>query len=362
MNEEKVNSFSICMLIFGLTKASFFGVGFEYVYKNSHTSSLLSVITGITLGIFISLIFINLIKEKSIILRIKDNFPKVISFIINLILSLCALFYAAMALWRIIDFLASQYLTNTPTILTSVLVIGIIFYTLIRNKEVLTRFATIVFFISLFLFILNMISLIPYIDLDNLKPFKITLNGYIKSSLYFALLFSGPLFFLTIFNKNNITDIDKFKKRYLIFYGLSSITIMIIFFLVITCFGDEIISIYSYPVYMVLKKISLVSFIESIENFSSIIWYIFLHILILCSLFYIKETILEYTNIKKSKRNIMIISFILCLITLLLPIFVLEKNYNLAENIYIIFPVITNLTMILTSLFLLIYFKIKNKA
>ena len=140
MNEEKVNSFSICMLIFGLTKASFFGVGFEYVYKNSHTSSLLSVITGITL-----VIFINLIKEKSIILRIKDNFPKVISFIINLILSLCALFYAAMALWRIIDFLASQYLTNTPTILTSVLVIGIIFYTLIRNKEVLTRFATIVF-------------------------------------------------------------------------------------------------------------------------------------------------------------------------------------------------------------------------
>lgn len=362
MKNEKVNSLSVCMLIFALSKASFFGAGFHYVYENTHTSALFSVLLGIVLGLVIILVYLKLLSDKSLPLKIKEHFPKPISWFINTVLCVCAILYACLAFWRIVDFLVSQYLTNTPSLIIGILVIALVFYTLIKNLEVLTRFATITFIISGILILINILGLIPYVNLDNMKPLNFSLNpDFLKASFGFALLFAGPCFYITIFAKDNITDAKSFNKKFLIFYFISAVAIFLIFFFVLTCLGNEVIKLYTYPVYMVLKKIQFFNFIESIENITFFLWYIYLHILLLTCLFYVKNSIIELFKLKINTKNSVIISFILCIITLIIPFLVLEKNYSLSNKIYHEAPILINLVIVTISIICLIIFSIKKK-
>lgn len=365
MTKEKINSLSVCMLIFALSKASFLGIGFIYIYEHAETSALYSVLLGILIGGVAIYVFQKLMDfkpEKSITEKTFDLFPRVLAHIINFILVISALVMAILAFWRLVDFLTSQYLTATPSIIIGLLIISIIFYTLIKNLEVMTRFSTITFFICAVILLVNIGGLIPYVELDNLKPLTFGKDfGFIKSSLVFATLFSGPCFFMTIIPKDNIVDKEKFNKMFWKFYMLSAFVLFLIFFFTITCLGTGIIDIYTYPVYIVLKKITFFSFVESIENVSFLLWYLYLHILCLMSLYFIKNTIIQVFKIKRKTRNVVIISLFLCILTLTIPYFILENNYILSVKIYKILPIGLNVLYIFISIlfFVIILFKKK---
>lgn len=363
MTSEKISSLSVCMLIFALSKASFLGTGFIYIYEHTNTAALYSVLLGIIIGFFIVMMYLKLMNyepNKSITEKTFSLFPKPLAFILNFILIIGAICMSILTFWRLVDFLTSQYLTNTPSIIIGLLIISLIFYTLIKNLEVMTRFSTIIFFICCILMIVNIAGLIPYVDFENLKPLSFgSPSNFIKSSFVFAVLFAGPCFLLTIIPKNNIVDKEKLNKMFVIFYFISAIVLFLIFFFVLTCLGREIIDIYSYPVYIVLKKITFFSFIQSVENVTFVLWYLYLHILCLMSLYFIKNTFIQVFNIKRKKKNVLIISSILCFITFIVPYFVLEKNYILTNKVYDILPIGLNIFYVIFSIicFIIIMFK-----
>ena len=362
MNNEKVSSLNICMLISALTKASFFGAGFHYIYKNASTGSLFSVLLGIILGFIIILLYLNIITDKPLPLKLKEIFPKVIAYFLNAIIILISLAFACLVFFRIIDFLSTQYLTNTPSIVLGLLVISLVFYLLIKNLEVLTRFATVCFFISEILILINVGGLIPYVEFDNFKPLMLNFpNGFLKATFSFALLFAGPCFFTTIFGRDNITDKEKFNKKFIIFYFISSLAIFLIFFFVLACLGSETIKLFTYPVYIVLKRISMFNFIESVENITFFLWYIYLHILMTISLFYIKNTLIHTFNLTITTKKSAIIALILCFITFILPFIFLEKNYMISNGIYSVIPILLNLALIIISFIIFVTLKIKKR-
>lgn len=365
MTKEKINSLGVCMLIFALTKATFLGIGFNYVFKNLETSSLISVIIGVILGYIIITIYLKVMsveEDLNFTQKVKKTFSKPIAFFINSVTILVSLTGSVLAFWRIVDFLTSQYLTKTPTIIIGILLISLIFYTLSKNIEVLTRFATIIFAICTVMIIINIFGLLPYVDIENLKPINIieNMDNIFTSSIVFAFLFAGPCFFLTIIPKNSIVDKQKLNKMLYKFYTFSGVVLFIIFFLILACLGIEIINIYKYPAYIVLKKIVVLDFVESIENVTFILWYLYLHILCLTALHFTKDTLISMFNIKRTTKSVTIIALILSTITLLVSYFLFDKNYTLAIYVSETFPLILDIILVSVSIIYLIFYKIKR--
>ena len=108
-------------------------------------------------------------------------------------------------------------------------------------------------------------------------------------------------------------------SRLLIF--LSSILVLIIFVIIIGNLGTNLAKLYRYPEYMVFKEISLLGFIENIQNILSYLWFF-------CS--FILSSMATYNIKRVSNKKILIIT--LLLITFILNN-VLLKNYIYFEYI-----------------------------
>ena len=98
---------------------------------------------------------------------------------------------------------------------------------------------------------------------------------------------------------------------------------MIICFAVVSILGRHLIKIYSYPEYMVLKKIKISSFIENVENFVSLIWLFDLYYGLTLSFKKIRGIL------KKDYKTI-----ILVLLITLINSFIINNNYEYMLFIY----------------------------
>lgn len=364
MKKEKVSSISICILIFLLTKACFLGVGFHYIFLYNNPSSILNVLIGIIFGYIFLFIFLKVHDtniDKSFFEKINIVFNNPINYVIKFFLIILCISLAILAFWRNIDFISTQYLSKTPTFVIGLLFISIIYYTLKTNTEVFTRFCTIVFFITAIMITINFNGLITEIKLDNLKPFLYDLNpgNMLLPSLFFSILFAGPLFFLNIIPKNNIVDKQKFKKTAIICYTISGIDLFLIFFIILASLGLDIINLFKYPPYIVLKKINYFSFISSIENITFILWYFYLQALSLTSLLFIKNNLFFKKKLSNIKNNFF--SILTSLIVFIIPLIFLNNNKSLTIKIIDYSPIVIFSCFILISFFYLIMYTIKKK-
>ncbi len=365
MSKEKISSLSLCLLTFSITSSTFLGIGFNRVFLNQGPSALLNILIGLIIGYFIVFVIFKIMDtepELSLSQKIIKCFKKPFNYIINFTLIIVASLGAMLALWRIVDFLNSQYLSKTPSLLIGILVISLVFYIVCKNIEVLTRFSTIISVLCITMILINILSLIPEVDINNLKPFVVENNIFkmIKSSFYFAILLAGPCLFITMVPKENIVDKKRFNKMFLIYFTISGIILFLIFFFILACLGLDIISLYKYPAYIVLKKISILNFIESIENITFIIWYLYLNILCSLLLLFVKNSVIDIFKIKITKNKAITISLILSTITLLVPYFIFNGNYKIMNTITNMLPIILLELMFLLSLFYLIIYKIKK--
>ena len=115
--------------------------------------------------------------------------------------------------------------------------------------------------------------------------------------------------------------------------------------LTITVVLGEMVNIYSYPEYSVLRKISLFNFIENIENFVSAAWFFDIFIsLSICSL-----KLKNLINVKSS-----IIPFIVSLIILYIVNKFIVNNFYNSMAIYKTFPFILAIFMTLLIILLII--------
>lgn len=322
--------------IYFLSRSLFLGGGISTLFLYCSKDAYIAIILGTLLGIGIIYIIskIKISKPFNIYLQEKSFINILIKFIF-----ICYIIFGIFILLIILaTFLYSYFLPFTPSVISCLPFIFLAAFLSPKSTSKIVYVAQVLFIISLILIFLKTILLANEFDFGNLLPVLTTKPFNIfKASFIFTILSTAPFILL-------IDESIQFKQS-LKYYLISSLTIFIVV-LTITAVLGELVNVYSYPEYSVLRKIRLFKFIENIENFISIGW--FFDIFICLSLSSLKLKQLFNTN--KSIVSFGITTFILFIVNCL----IINNFYN-SIIIYKIFPII--LVIFMFILFLLFAFK-----
>ena len=216
------------------------------------------------------------------------------------------------------------YLENTSLLLIVSFSLLIPFMISFIKRESFVKLSDNLFKCSLLIFTLTTISLIPYIDLNNLKPIEMP---NITNMLKGVILFSSSNLLPSL-----LLD-EKDKKHILI----SNITIIILTFLIITVLGLNESTFYRYPEYVVLKRVKFLNFITNVDNIFFFI--ILVDLIIVMSLCF-----------NRLIKNNKIYNTILFVITILTT-YLLTTSGKVLNGLYNLFPYYILISFIVTILF-----------
>lgn len=351
---NKINSISLSTLVVALSGAPFWGIISSYLFNYSKNSIFISMIIGFIIGLVIVKIFLlyfNKESNKTIVEKNKNVYGK-FSIIVNSLFIILSLSIYLFLTYRLTSFLSSQYLIQTPKIYMYLLILITTFYISSKGIETITRVSTISLFLALIIFSFDFFSLIQYINFDNYLPLINTNTlDIIKSSIIFSIYFSVPCIYITTYKKDIIVDKDKFNKTFYLFFILSFIVVFLAAITTLGIFGSKLTSMFEYPLYSILKRIELFSFIDSVENISIILWLLY----IINSSSVILNSTINSIEITYNIKNKKIINIILFIILLIIPKLFLMNNNYVESFKYVIVPLtvcVIILIQIIISLFL----------
>ena len=142
-------------------------------------------------------------------------------------------------------------------------------------------------------------------------------------------------------------------------YVLSGLSLLTINIITLGVLGIDLIKIYTYPVYIVLKKIHIINFINSIENITVLMWFFILIFTSSLSLFFSKTCLTQMFNII-NKRIKIIVNIILCLLVSFLPLSLFKNKSFFDKPISALIPVIIYSITYLLIIIILVANKIKT--
>ena len=304
--KEKISSLQIGAIIWQIILSSFIGIVpyilFLKLKQNSWNAIVISFLLGfLVIGLY--LYIMNKLPDKNIFEKIEFAFGKIIGKIINAILVIGTLYMTILYFYHMINFITSQYLIKTPNLFVILIFTIPILYLITQKLEVIGRTAFVFWIVSAFLFFLTFCGLVYQLDLSKIFP----LFEYDAKSIFTGTLLCIPYtqfvtFLFTAIPKNKIIDKQNLNKRFLLFYILAY-TIMFIGNTFITMsLGGALAQIYQYPEYQVLKRVSLVGFIERIESTLSIRWVLYMITTAIMGLYFTK-VYCKFTFKIKSKEN-----------------------------------------------------------
>lgn len=324
-------------LAYFLSRSLFLGGGISLLFLNASKDAYLAIILGTLLGIgviyLISLVSNKINKPLNEYLKEKSIF----NILIKLIFIIYIIFLIFILLTILATFLYSYFLIFTPSLISCLPFIFLATFLNSKSIKNISYIAGVLLILSLVLVFLKTILLANEFDFSNLLPImSVKPQKLFISSLLFAILSTAP--FITIIDEQ-ITFKENIK-----YYLISILTIFIVV-LTITIVLGEMVNIYSYPEYSVLRKISLFKFIENIENFVCAGWFFDIFIsLSICSL-----KLKKIINVKSS-----FIPFIITLIVLFIVNDFVANNFYNSMAIYKTFPIILAIFMITIIILLLI--------
>lgn len=353
-DNNKINSLSLSTILFSISLAVLFGIINSYVLNTAKTSVTISLIIGYIISIILSLIPLSLFNTKSnleLTEKTKLAYGK-LSIIINIIYILTSLTLYILITYRLTSFLSSQYLIQTKKMYLLIPTILLTYYIANKGLETTTRVSQISFFLCIAIFIFDALGLISHVNINNLLPIISTSKQNImKSALMFSIFFSVPFTFINVTKKNNLSDKSKFNKLYHLMHIISFIMITSAIIITLGVYGIHVTNLFDYPLYTVLKKISLFNFLDSIENASIMLWPLSLINASSIILLFIFNILDKYN--KNIKKIIPIISF-------LIPYFFLMNNTLIETFKYLIIPSATVIILQITNLITLIIIKLKE--
>lgn len=356
---KKINTVQLCSMFIILILSATFGKGFSTVIKASGIDSWISVLIAGVLGFGILFIFIyisNYEKDLTLTEKTKKLFGNIFGTIINYILVIILFVTAVSLFYDLMGFISSQFLPETPIFIIGFMFTLVIIYINIKGIETISRTAIVIFFISMFLFIIAVFGLIGKFDVSNLKPMlEFGLKNSVKGSMYILLLNILPSVVLLIIPKNTLVDYKKTSICIIISYIFSIILILLTIFLTLGNLGIELSRLYLFPEYVVLKRINLFNFIDRIENIIVIQWIFGLFLNVSFIIYFITNTI--------KKNNNKIITYLIAFILLFISNYVF-KNTTIYDvyiyNIAIYFKYTLLLVLILITIKIK-YNRIKKK-
>jgi hypothetical protein len=169
----------------------------------------------------------------------------------------------------------------------------------------------------------------------------------------FSIFSSVPFTYIQITNKSNLQDKNKFTKYYHLLHIISFIMIASAITITLGVYGIKLTNLFDYPLYTVLKKISLFNFLDSIENASIMLWP--LSLINACSI--ILLFIFNILNTSKYKK---ILKPLTLIISFLIPYFFLMNNTIIETFNYLIIPTTIVIIIQIINLITLIILKLKR--
>lgn len=331
-------------LAYFISKSSMFGLGYFLLCNLNNKNSYISIILGTIIGIIIIYLYSKISKYSNHnIHKYLNNY--FMGKIYNIILYLFYLYIIIITILTITTFISSFYLIKTPKLIIIIPILLISLYLTFKEKQVLINLGNLAFYFSLFIVILFTILLIPYSKINELLPlFNYNSLNIIHGALIYASISSIPL----ILVNNYDTNFKSTLKNYLI-ASLISLTIVVGTTLSL---GNNLLNVYRFPEYAVLKQIKILDFIENIENISAFGWYSESFMVISLTLANIKDTLPTKFN-----KLLVVISIIIFMI----PVMIFGNNYELLLKLFYVHPYIL-LLFLLIFLSLLIYLKKNNIA
>lgn len=285
--------------IYLLSRSLSLGLLFSYSFFLVGTNALISFIFGILLGIYFVFIYSKIkLNKKTKVFEI-----------------LLYMFFILLSSIIITTFISSFFLNKTPKIFIILPSILLCYYISTKDKDVMKWLSLALTFFSIITIIFNFFALMPHMEIKNILPlFTFKNKNMIKSIFFYAIVSSCPLLLL---NNEDYTT-----KDYIVFYVITNIITLIICFAIVSILGRSLINMYSYPEYMVLKKIQISSFIENVENFVSLIW--------LFDLYYLTSHSIKKINGILTPKIGTVLIFLIAVINS----FVINNNYEYLLYIY----------------------------
>lgn len=356
----KISSKELLMFSLCLASALFVGFGDVALLSLNKNTALITSIIGTISGLIILYFLLSIIKNSDNDGFFKTNIRrfKIFGHIFNIILLLFAILCFGLNAWLFVNFIISEFLTRTNFYLLAIILFAIVGYAVTKKIEVMGRTMTVLGMLFLIVLIFVWSFLTPEVDVEKLYPlFYNDIPTIIKGIFIFISFAVTPFFTLLAVNKEQITDQNKITKNVLIGYLLGTLVVTGFIFFLITTYGIEIASLFSYPEYSILKKIHAFNFIERIENVASVIIFIASFGSLTLFLHFITRNIEETFNIKNEVTKKILI-YIAAIIIPLIAIYLIKKFYF--YNAYITFPWIS-LGILLLLLAIAILYKITKK-
>ncbi|MFI3260302.1 MAG: GerAB/ArcD/ProY family transporter [bacterium] len=284
-------------LMYFVSRALFLGVGFSYMYRSSGKDAWIAIIIGYLLGNIFIILYDKFSKNINYNL---NNIFSSSSCITNILKFIFLIIYLFIVLYMSViftNFVKIYYLFDTPIYLTLFMLYIVCLYASSKTEQAIIRTSFILFPISLTLIIINGILLYPLSNTINFFPILThDSTSLLTSTLVFTVLSSFPSLLLIEYKTS--------LKAKLISYAFVTSSIFFVNFFITGVLGEYLITTYSYPEYMVLRRIRFLDFIENVENFASIMWYFDSFLIITLALTKARKLI------PKDNQNV-ILSFIL---------------------------------------------------
>lgn len=361
--KNKVSSVQISMLFALVLSSMYLGLGDIILLDISKNDAIISMIIGLILGFIPLFMYVkinNCYPNHNIFNKNKKLFGKKIGQVLNLLFVTLCFFMIIISYRSLITFINSKYLTETPYYVIGILILITSIILSANKTQTLLRVSQIMFVIVSVLIIFIEIFLFKYIEIDNILPlFKTSINDILYGAVYYASLTSITSFFFLSIYKNKASD-NNFNKNMIIFYVLATISLTIVMFYIISCFGYKLASIFEYPEYVILKKIIVSNSEFHIENILSFRWIFYIISLANISIYGIKKY-LEETSLS-NKKQIIVVALI-CMLALFLSknIFLNDPNSIIIFKKYYLFIVALPIFIILTVTFIKTLFVKKNQ-
>ena len=360
---NKISGFQLYIITFFLMGSLFVGFGiismFTLAERDVWVSVLLSFITCI-IPLLLFIYYINYEPDKNIFDKNKSLFGKWIGTIVNVIFCAFVFLLILLVLWNSNGLVITMYLTKTPPYFIIGIFVLAAIYANIKGIEAIARTSEIMFFISLIINTIIIISLGTQLNLDYFKP--VLTGGFkeeIRHSLNFTSYLITPLIMIAAIPKKNIIK-NKRYNRYLaagVFAGI--IKIGITFVLIVGSVSPEIATFYRFPAYYALRKISIGGAINNLENFLALHWFLNTFMLIMMGIYFLNSFTSNLFKTNSKKANYISL-LVIGIVAVYFSIHIFGNTVDSIEFAKKQFPVIISLTLLILMFIISIAIFIKK--
>ena len=330
------------------------GININILKSYNDINGWLTIIISNIIGIIPILLYLYISKFKEELeLSKKINFLfKKTGKYLNLFLILILINFEVVLLYNSNNFIISQLLYRTPALMINIIIMSLAIYHNSKGINSITRVSFLLLIFNITLFLISFLSLSTNIKIDNFLPvFK---NEHILlTSLKIASINTLPIIITLVIPKNNIENSSHFNKFIISSYLISSLISSIVVLTTYGVMGTNLIKIYEYPEYIVLKKVKIFDFLERIENIIANNWIIGNYIYITLIMYYMNKSIDKY-----NKNTINIFNGI---IVILLSTLIFKNNTIFHTYIAKIFPYSAMLLFIIYIIISIKIFYIEKK-